>query len=65
MQFNSYLTSIQATRPPDPILLYRRLLARVAGVKGVSAEWFMWGPDFGDAPNVNKEQYWVMVSIGR
>lgn len=65
MQFNTYLTSIQETKPCDPILLYRRLLAGVAGVKGVGVEWFTRGPDFGGAPNVNKEQCWVIASISR
>lgn len=29
----------------------------------VSAEWVVLGPDFGDAPNVNTEQYCVMAGV--
>lgn len=27
------------------------------------AEWFTLGPDFGVAPDVNTEQYWVMAHV--
>ncbi len=40
----------------------------VCGVKSrvnvVSAEWFALGPDFGNAPDVNTEQYWAMAFYG-
>lgn len=39
------------------------MLAGVAGVNVVGTEWVAPGLDFGEAPNVNTEQYWLIADV--